>query len=202
MGTCFPVMTSVILSVCDFFVRASQICIDTRVARDSRPSLEDAPGVYVALLAMNVFQTTLAAVTYDDRDWKKLGIVLDHVGDLIYRHEAERIFEWVCRQGVVVRMIDQAGEPDGSDVDRIEALQDIVLDYGRGLYKMAVVHARTNPHFSMNSLRKRLVKDARTAFGVKVNQWLTTTDVDRAPLIPDVRFVSSPDPDLHFKFKS
>ncbi|VDB99234.1 unnamed protein product [Peniophora sp. CBMAI 1063] len=169
-------------------------------ARTSRPVLDEHPRVYVALLAMQVFQTTLSVTTYDERNWKSLGVSMEYVGRIVYREEAERIHEWILRQGIVAKQGENV-DCDGSDEERIFALQDIILEFGRGVYKLAVDHSRTNTHFSMASLRKRLLTDARNAYGVTAKKWLDGVDFARGPLVPDVCFYSSLRPELKFAFK-
>lgn len=146
---------------------------------------------------MNVFQTTLAVSTYDQRDWEGLGVSIDTVGKLLYREEAVRVHEWVCRQGIVARKGEDV-DVECSDEDRLALLEDIVLDFGRGIYRMAVDHARTNTHFATASLRKRLTADARSAYGIASKKWLDKIKFERTPLIPDVVFVASPRPQLSY----
>ncbi|KZV60655.1 hypothetical protein PENSPDRAFT_694078 [Peniophora sp. CONT] len=167
-------------------------------ARACRPDLQLHPEIYVALFSMNVFQTTLAATTYDEEELKSLGVTLEYVGERIYRNECERIYEWVLRQGIIARQ-GVTVDRDASDDDRVALLREIVLDYGRGIFKMSVEHARTNSNFASASLRKRLLLDARSAYKV-TKDFIDRIAFNAMPLIPAVVFVPSPRPDLTFAF--
>ncbi|VDB87224.1 unnamed protein product [Peniophora sp. CBMAI 1063] len=170
-------------------------------ARSCRPPLEHDPASYIALLAMNVFQTTLSVATYDETQSsaKSKGVVIEATTGIIYREEAGRVHEWICRQGVIARKGMEV-DLSHSDADRIKLLRDLVLDYGRGIYKLAVNHSDTYPNFAFASLRSRLLSDARGAYKVNVKDWLHNVGDERVPLIPDVVFLPSPRPDLKFAF--
>ena len=124
---------------------------------------------------------------------------MDHAGSYLYRDETERVMEWVCRQGIVAKK-GTTVDPDMSDDDRTDLLRELVLDFGRGMFKMAVDYSRTNPHFALSAMRKRLLSDARGAFGVTAKQWLDKVEFVAGPLISDLVFVSSPRPQLEFSF--
>ena len=104
------------------------------------------------------------------------------------------------RQGLILRE-GQHIAGDHSDQDRIDALRDITLDFGRGMWEMAADHARTNKKISTPSLHARLSNDAKSAYGVSAKDWLDNIEFNRMPLVPRVTFSPSPRPDLKFAFR-
>lgn len=57
--------------------------------------------------------------------------------------EAQSLHEFVSRQGVVSRAVDDS-VLDLSSLDRTEELRDVVLDFGRAMLLMATDLHRTN----------------------------------------------------------
>ena len=49
-------------------------------------------------------------------------------------------------------------------------------------------------------VHRRLLADARAAFGVTAKQWLDKVEFTAGPLISDLVFVPSPRPQLEFSF--
>ncbi|VDC03128.1 unnamed protein product [Peniophora sp. CBMAI 1063] len=174
-------------------------CLSLSAARASRPSLSEDVEVYIALLALYVFQTTLAVDTYEEDEAAELGVTMEVVGDRLYREACERLHEWIMRQGIVARA-GEAVDADMDDEERLAHLQDVILDFGRGLHIMAVQHALTEPKYCMEPLIKRLELDALAAYDRPVKDWLNLRDNARRPLVPDLQFVPSPRRDIAFEF--
>lgn len=126
-------------------------------------------------------------------------ISLEYIGERLQSEPAERLHEWICRQGIVVKK-GVSIETVTSDAVRIARLREIVLDFGRGLYALGSAYKREDTEFDLGSVYGRLCNDARAAYNVQPKKWLDNADLHSRVLIPDVVFVPSPRPNLLFSF--
>lgn len=163
--------------------------------------MEEDPASYVALLAMCVFQTSLSAGTYDTLDAKRMENLSHAVDGRLYWEDAERIHEYVGRQGFILRQSQDVPD-DLSEIDRIDELRDIVLDYGRAMLSMAQDLNNSNRYLNATRLRASLDRDVEAAFGLSESEWVDPSLLAAMPFVPPVIFVSDPMPDLTFTFAS
>ena len=77
-------------------------------------------------------------------------VSFDHVGERLYWEAAERIHEWILRQGILIRAESDAAEVT-TDALRVARLREVILDFGRGLLALAAKHESTEKGFDIIS---------------------------------------------------